>query len=275
MVQHITHTDASSNASGESLSNALQAPALPRLPDAAEPPEAAPALRHALVSLNQAAWVAGTNEYRFGYHSIPNIKISGAPPDSDARRWAMLHDDATYRLYCFKRGSSDTLYQFGYDGATYTYGFNSIPLLTLVGFPPDTDSSSLAMLHDGSAYRLYLRRRGQPQLLYQASWQPGTTTYRYGFNSIPNIAVTGFPADTDWSRWSMLHDGGAYRFYAFQQGSNTALYQGAFNSTAREYQYGFNSIPQLNLTGMPNTSDTSSFAMLHDNVDYRFYFQTK
>ena len=48
----------------------------------------------------------------------------------------------------------------------------------------------------------------------------------------------------------MLHDGAAYRFYAFKARSNTEFYQGAFNPATRAYEYGFNSIAQLTVTGI-------------------------
>ena len=140
-------------------------------------------------SLNQFAWVAGTAIYRFGHNSIPNIPIVGAPDDADLSNWAMLHDGSAYRLYAFKRGTTDTLYQAAFNGSAYQFGFNSIPVLRLVGFPADADASSFAMLHDGSAYRLYLRRSGDPRTLYQASWVAGTDTYQFGHNSIPAIPV--------------------------------------------------------------------------------------
>jgi len=227
-----------------------------------------------LVSLNQAAWVPGTSDYRFGFRSIPNIQITGEPADADAARWSMLHDGSVYRLYSFEQGSDDRLYQFGYDGLSYAFGFRSIPRLTLVDFPADADARSFSMLHDGSNYRLYLRRAGHPRTLYQAAWVPGTTTYRFGYRSLPRIPLTGFPAAADWDRWGMLHDGSAYRFYVFDSGSNDRFYQGAFNPATGAYEYGFNSIDRLSLLGTPANSLTDSFAMLHDGATYRFYFQT-
>lgn len=226
-------------------------------------------------SLNQFAWVAGTTTYQFGHHSIPNIPVTDAPADANLSRWSMLHDNSTYRFYCFRGSLSNTLYQFGFNGSSYAYGHNSIPELTLVDFPSNTDASSFAMLHDDSNYRLYMRRLGHRQTLYQAAWVPATTTYRFGYNSIPSIQVTGFPPDTDWSRWGMLHDGLAYRFYAFRLGTNNQFYQGSFNRATNAYEYAFNSIPELTLIGTPPNSDTSSAALLHDNADYRFYFQTR
>ncbi len=227
-----------------------------------------------LVSLNQAAWIPGTTTYRFGFRSIPNIPITGEPADADAARWAMLYDGSTYRLYSFRQGSEDRLYQFGFNGISYAFGHNSIPELTLADFPADADSNTFAMLHDGADYRLYLRRAGDPRTLLQAAWVPGSSTYRFGFRSLPEIPVIGFPSDTDWNRWGMLHDGSAYRFYAFKSGRDDLFYQGAFDRGANAYRFGFNSIDELGLVATPANSDTHNAALLHDGSVYRFYFQT-
>ena len=220
-------------------------------------------------SLNQAAFVPGTAIYRFGYNSIPNIRINGAPDDTNYNRWSMLHDGNAYRLYFFKGSTSDTLYQFGYDGQAYTYGHNSIPELKITGAPNDTDYSSFSMLHDGSTYRLYLRRLGNPTVMYQFGWNG--SSYHYGYNSIRVLSVQDFPRDTDYNRWDMLHDGNAYRLYAFQLGSNRTFYQGSWNGNV--YKYAHNSIPKLNLEGTPESSLLGSMGMLHDVHHYRFYFR--
>lgn len=222
-------------------------------------------------SLNQFAYVAGTTTYEFGHNSIPNIPITGSPSDVNLVRVAMLHDGKAYRFYAFQGSSSNQLYQYSFNGSSYAFGYNSIPKLTLEGFPADVDASSFSMLHDGNNYRLYMRRLGDPTVLYQAAYVPGTTTYRFGYNSIPEIKVTGFPEDTDWSRWAMLHDGSNYRLYAFKLGSNTEFYQGAFNGST--YAYGYESIPVLTLVGTPNNSDLHDMSMLHDGRNYRLYLK--
>lgn len=225
-------------------------------------------------SVNQGAWIPGTTTYEFGYHSIPNIPITGAPADTNFARWAMLHDGSAYRMYFFRGSTSDTLYQFAWDGSSYAFGHNSIPVLTLVGAPADVDASRLTMLHSGAAYHAYLRRLGDPTTLYQFVWVPGTTTYQWALAGYyPTLPVTGFPADTDWSRWNMLHDGAAYRIYAFRYGSTDRLLQGSWNPAAAAYQFAHNSIPELTLAGYPASSDVGRSAMLHDGVDYRLYFQ--
>lgn len=225
-------------------------------------------------SVNQGSWQPGTNNYVYGLNSIPNIPITGAPADTNLRRFAMLHDGSAYRMYFFKGSTRDTLYQFSWNGSSYAYGHNSIPVLTLVNAPDDADPGTFSMLHSGGNYHAYLRRLGEPTTLYQFIWVSGTTTYEFGlpgwYTALP---VTGFPDDTDWSRWSMLHDGNTYRIYAFHYGQNDRISQGSWNSGAGAYQYGFASIDQLDLVGYPASSDVGRPAMLHDGSRYRFYFQ--
>ena len=88
-------------------------------------------------TLQQGAWVKGKNVYVRGHNSIDEIQIENAPFDVDWRRSAMLHDGRTYRLYFFKKRSSDTLYQFGFNPQTnsYEYGYKSIPVISIVGKP--------------------------------------------------------------------------------------------------------------------------------------------
>lgn len=217
----------------------------------------------------------GTTEYRYGYNSIATIPVVGAPADANFRRWSMLHDGSAYRLYVFKGSTRDTLYQFAWNGVAYEYAYNSIPVLTLTGMPADADPGSLSMLAENGTYHAYVRRLGDPWTLYQLIYVPGTTTYQWGFGAYyPSLSVTGFPADTDWSRWTMLHDGLTYRLYAFHHGSNDRISQGSWNAGAPAYQYGYDSIPELDLVGFPPNSDVGLAAMLHDGAAYRFYFQT-
>lgn len=226
-------------------------------------------------SLNQAAYIPATTTYQFGYNSIPNMAITGAPSDIDWNRWAMLHDGAHYRLYFFREGSDDTIYQFAFNPTTlnYEFGYNSIPELYITGAPADADTSSFAMLHDGSHYRLYMRS-STSAAIHQFAYNRSSGDYEYGYNSIPVMDITGAPADADFDRWGMLHDGSVYRFYAFKGTLDDQMYQFGFNSSTSDYEYAYSSIPLLTLDQIPVNSDTSSFAMLHDGLDYRFYFLT-
>lgn len=226
-------------------------------------------------SVNQFIFVPNTTNYVWPVSPfIPNIPITGAPADTNFNRFAMLYDGTTYRMYFFKGSTNDKIYQFGFNGTSYAYGHNSIPLITLTDIPTDADTSSFAMLWDGQFYRLYVKRLGNPNVLYQAAYVPNSTNYQFGYNSIPEIPITGFPNDADWSRWSMLHDGSAYRIYCMKLGSNAKLYQGSYNSGPVAYQYAFNSIPILNLVGTPANSNLAQFAMLFGQAEYHFYFET-
>lgn len=222
-------------------------------------------------SLNQFAFVNGTNDYKFGHNSIPNLPITGFPADADYDRWAMLFDGVDHRLYIWKNGTNDTFYQGALNRATssYQYGYKSIPQLTLENMPADADSSSFGMLHDGTTYRLYLKNKNNKAELIQFGFNPSVNTYVF-FSRIP---ITSAPADIEWDGWGMLHDGAAYRLYNWKYGTNgTKLYQASFNGSS--YQFGFNSTLVLDLIGTPLNSNLSNFAMLHDGA-YRFYLQTK
>ena len=223
-------------------------------------------------SINQASYVNGTSNYKFGHNSIPNIPITGAPSDTNWLRWAMLHDGSAYRMYFFKGNTNNKIYQFSWNGSSYEYGHNSIPELTLTNVPEDADASSFSMVHSQNYYHLYLRQLGNPNLLYQFLWVPGTTNYEFAQSpAIPTLKVSGFPDDSDWGRWSMLYDNTTYRIYVFKLGSNTQFYQGAWNGS--EYVYGYNSIDILSLEDTPANSNLASMSMLYDGSAYRFYMQ--
>lgn len=223
-------------------------------------------------SLNHAAYIAPY--YQYGAGSMSNVTISGAPDDVDWYRWAML-DDGTQRLYFFKAGSSTTLYQFGYHPAAdmFEFGYAGNTTHEVTGAPVDADPASFAMLHDGTFHRLYMRSISDPTRIHQYRYNSASNNFEYGFGStIPVIDVTGAPADVDWDRWAMLHDGTRYRHHAFRQGSNTVFYQFAYNPAASDYQYGFESLTPLTVRDMPADSYTGNFSMLHDGTNYHFYF---
>ncbi len=112
-----------------------------------------------------------------------------------------------------------------------------------------------------------------PSLL-QAAFDRGKSNYTFGYRSIPRIDIIGAPADTDFSRWAMLHDGKVYRLYFFRRGQ-AALYQFGFNTKTNRYEHGHQSIPQIPIVGAPGDADMSSFAMLHDGKVFRLYFRGK
>jgi len=112
-----------------------------------------------------------------------------------------------------------------------------------------------------------------PTSLNQAAYA-GSGFYDFGYNSTPNLPLSGAPADTDFSRSAMLHDDSNYRLYFFKQGTDNTLYQFAYNSSTQSYEFGYNSIDELTITGIPGDADTSSIAMLHDGSTYRLYMRS-
>jgi hypothetical protein len=222
-------------------------------------------------TLQQGAWVQGKNVYVKGHRSIAELKINNAPSDIDWKRSAMLHDGSVYRLYFFKKQSSDTLYQFGFNPQTssYEYGYKSIPVISIVGKPNRASAKSFAMLHDGKTFRLFMQDVRNPTLLYQFAFNPRQNRYEYGLNSIPTIKIEGMPSNLDRNRWGMLHDGQYYRLYMGKAGSSS-MYQAAFNPSTNQYEYGFKSVPQMKIRKFFKAG-MSDFALLHDRKDFRLY----
>lgn len=214
--------------------------------------------------------------YEYGFEdTIEILDITGGPDDTDWTRWAMLNDDGTYRLYFMQEGSDDTLYQFAYNAASqdYEYGFGAaIDILGITGAPADADMSSFAMLYSGTSYRLYALSATDPLRVHQFVYNPGSQNYEYGLGAaFETIDVTMFPAATDFSGWGMLWEDEAFRFYGFADAAHDAVAQGAYNSVSGDYEYGFDSIPEIDIVGFPADTNTDDFAMLHDGEDFRLY----
>ncbi|MBM3117245.1 hypothetical protein [Jeongeupia naejangsanensis] len=168
-------------------------------------------------TLYQAAFNPATGNYEYGFQSIPELKITGAPADADASSVSMLYDGSTntYRLYLRRLGDATVLYQFGFNPATnhYEYGHNSIPVLHVTGAPADTDFHRWSMLFDGSVYRLYAFKVGSVNSFYQFGYNPQTQTYQYGHESIPVLNLEGTPSNSNLTSMALLYGQGDYRFY--------------------------------------------------------------
>jgi len=96
-----------------------------------------------------------SGSFVYGYRSIGEIPIRNAPSDTDWSRWGMLHDGSVYRLYFTPIGSDDVLYQFGFDGKSYKYGYSSDPRINVDKMPETYNVPKFNMLHDGRYYRFY------------------------------------------------------------------------------------------------------------------------
>lgn len=229
-------------------------------------------------SLVQFAYVEDTNNYTFEAEgSIPTMQLVNFPGDTDFTRYAMLHDGEAYRVYCMRQNSNDTLYQGAFNEETeaYEFGYDSEPVMKINGAPEGTDFSTFAMLFDEGTYWLYFLPLSGPTNVIPFIFDEDTASYeRYG-TGIADWPITNIPENADWSGWGMLFDGDAYRMYTWKDGTNrTQIYQAAFNREEEVYEFGYDSIPVLNITGTPPASYQSGFAMLHDGEDYRFYLQT-
>ena len=229
-------------------------------------------------SLVQFSYLQDTDNYRFAADgAIPEMKLVGFPEDTDYSRSAMLYDGATYRIYFFRQGSNDTLYQGAFDEDTnvYQYGYASEPVLRITGAPDGVDYSSFAMLYDGEEYRLYLRPVGAVVKIFQFVYDEDVKAYEHYAAGQGDWPVQEMPEDADWSGWGMLFDGKTYRLYTWKGGTNhTQIYQAAFDEEDEVYEFGYDSIPVLNIQGTPPASYQGGFSMLHDETNYRFYLQT-
>lgn len=172
-------------------------------------------------------------------------------------------------------GTGKSLSQAAYvpGSSQYKFGYNSIGSMQISGAPADTGYGRFAMLHDGSAYRLYLPKRNSNDTLYQFAYNPASARYEYGFNnSIKVLKIVGMPADANTGSFAMLHDGSNYRLYMRSRSSATKLYQAAFKPGTNQYVYGYQSMPVVNITGAPaDITNNRRWAMLHDGSNYRLY----
>jgi hypothetical protein len=83
--------------------------------------------------------------------------------------------------------------------------------------------------------------------LYQAGYNGNV--YQFGYNSAQTISISGAPEDTDWDRWSILHDGSVYRLYFMAIGKSNVLYQFGYNTFSGDYEYGYESKPIIQIQG--------------------------
>jgi hypothetical protein len=169
------------------------------------------------------------------------------------------------------------LYQAAYNGESYEYGFNSLPMIPISGAPDDTDYERWSILHDGNVYRLYFMPLGKSDQLYQFGFNPNSKSYEFGYKSIEIIPIVNLPINANVSSFSILFDGFNYRLY-FKSSENKSLFQCAYNPSEGlngSYIYGYNSDPEINIKNAPQDTDWKTWSMLHDGETYRLYFKSK
>jgi hypothetical protein len=210
------------------------------------------------------------SEYVYALNSLPSISVVGAPKDTDWTRWSIVNDRSVYRLYFMPIGRSDKLYQFGFNPSTnrYEYGYESMPVIPVFGLPFNTSVSSFSILFDGETYRLYFKSKDNLSL-YQCAYNENTQRYEFGFNSIAEILISNVPNDIDLQSWSMLYDGNKYRLYFASKNNRYQLFQFAYNG--QTYEYGYGSMPIIDVIGMPTKNFVKKFNIIYDGEHYRYY----
>ena len=210
--------------------------------------------------------------YMGSYQYLNESYITGAPADTDWSRMGCLSDGANFRFYFMKKGTSDTLYQFAYNGSStgYEYGYHSDPEISLTNIPADADSNSLAMAYEGGYYYAYMKSLTVPTRIYSFQFDGSTYAYQRSYN------ITKAPPDTDWSRWTMVYGDGASRFYTGKIGDDSVIYQFQYNLLTQAYEWGYGgAVSTIAVTDMPADSDTSHFCILYSANRYRFYYLNK
>lgn len=274
-------------------------------------------------SVTESTFVKGTTNYQFDPENPVNFDIIDAPDDIDSARWSVLYDRELSLMYFLKQDSDSTMYQFGFNGEAFKLGHRCMPQTEIEPIPEGTEPSNMASFammfipkytppypsDEHGEYRLFfLQQRSvdaykkrlenlegandpsvveeteQEFWLNQFLYKEETNTFRLDGSTGTQFQILGFPADTDWSRWSMLYDdeGDAlslpnYRIYAFKKGSNTELYHGTFDGSIYRYAYK-QSIPLMTITNIPEQADQEkNIAMLYntDSSEYHLYMQNK
>lgn len=152
--------------------------------------------------------------------------------------------------------------------STYEFGHASPPEVQIVGAPADADLSRSAMLHDGTAPRLYVMREGVDEL-YELRFDADTVSY--AFDGGPSIPLLDYPEHADRSSFAMLHDGTYDRLYFQSMDPPLRLLQGALDPEQGAFVYGFSSIPEIEVVDTPAGADWTGWGMAHDGAGFRLY----
>lgn len=225
-------------------------------------------------ALYQAA-LNGSN-FEFGFNSVDAIQLTGAPSDTDADRWAMVHDGnvlyegGTYRMFHMAQGRDDTLYRFTWEPNSKAYDYDGT--FTIEGLKDYVDTSSFAVTHgdNSSTERLwFLDQTGQKIVHYYR----GENDSSFSFFNSDHYEIEN-PAQADLSGWAMLDTGfvdgvGGKGMFLYgwspdqQKIIEWRLVTTDDNVARKTGEYG--------VTGFPAEADLSDFGMMHDGSTSRFY----
>lgn len=240
------------------------------------------------------------------------LDIINAPQDTDWSRWGMLDDRKATRLYFFKQGSNEVIYQFIKDESGFHYN-NQYPILNVTEVPESADVSHVGQLstpnfveHQSfngnwlpvpNNYHVYMLDKPELQQdakkLHQFIWARDTTDLKSdGITSALFNILPFESAEVDWKRWSINYDSNryqlalrAYVFSVFEKGSTTKLYQARYNNLA-DPEAAYNQYPEIGedttaayqfsgtaeLINAPEGLNYDNFATVFDGVRTNFYF---
>ena len=167
--------------------------------------------------------------------------------------------------------SAPNLLQAAYQStsASYVFGFNSIPSIPIAGAPADTDFSRMAMLHDGSNYRLYALKANSDSQLYGFVFDASNSRYVYQPGDAARI--TGTPADADFNSFAMSGDSATSRLYMRSQSQPSLLHRFSRNPASGDFEYGFQTPSTVSVINTSLDSDFTRWAVLFDNNTERLY----
>ncbi len=218
-------------------------------------------------TLDQFGYLSAAGQYVYGLNSIDRLALRDVPADADLGRWAMAHDGSSYWLITLGRASSTTVHPFRFDGSGYSYV--GAPT-QLTGAPADADFSSVAMLHNGASFRIYLRSASTPTTIHQFAAASMGVPFVYGGGpAIANLGTTGVPTDADLGRWTMFFDGTTYRQAIGRRGNPDVLYQFGWNGSS--YAHAHASRDVVTVVGAPTDTFPNQAKILHDGSGFRLY----
>jgi len=214
-----------------------------------------------------------------GYFRVQsNFKGDGYSLDADPQPQLAEttdNDDQQWKLTEISDVPAVSLNQFVYVAGTASYQYgasNVIPNLDIANAPADIDFSRWAMLGGTDGYQMYVFKRHTNDTLYQFTYNAATQKYEMGVGGLSEtVSVTGAPDDANKGSIAMVYAQSAKRLYMRSSTSN-AVYQFKFNQSTNAFEYAANgAIAKIDVTGSPNDTDWSRWAMLHDGTNFRIY----
>ena len=215
--------------------------------------------------LSEALYVsaAGTYEYRTDYDVV------GIPPEADMTRISVA-GGIWARLFALEHGGGAVyMFEARQNGVFSPAHEFRIPIIDV---PRGTSLQQIATVDVNGKLRLYLQNTRRRNVFYQFAYVRTATgpAFQFAADGVrSSLAVTGMPADADYSRFSFHHAGSTYRFMCHRKGSETVMYQAGWRNATKRYEYGYSSRDAVAIS-MPDGVSANS-KVLHDGSNYRAF----